>query len=198
MLRVPRELFVPEDLRHLAYLDRPLPIGEGQTISAPHMVAYMTDLLDPDVGHKVLEVGTGSGYQAAVLAEIVAPSDQPRDSWGHVWSIERIPSLAERARENLRRAGYHDRVTVVVGDGTLGLPEQAPYDRIIVTAAAPKIPPPLVEQLAEGGRMVIPVGDSWEQVLKLVVKDSQGRIMVEDKLPVLFVPLVGRHGWPEP
>jgi len=197
MLRVPRELFVPDEYRPFAYVDRPLPIGAGQTISAPHIVAYMTELLDPDVGHRVLEVGTGSGYQAAVLAEIVAPSDAPREVWGHVWSIERIPELAERARENLRRAGYADRVTVVVGDGTLGLPEHAPYDRIMVTAAAPRIPEPLIEQLAPGGRMVIPVGDSWEQRLKLVVKDLDGRVRVEDTLPVIFVPLVGRHGWSE-
>jgi len=197
MLRVPRELFVPPELRPFAYLDRPLPIGRGQTISAPHIVAYMTELLDPDVGHRVLEVGTGSGYQAAVLAEIVAPSDAPREAWGHVWSIERIPELAERARENLARAGYADRVTVVVGDGTRGLPEHAPYDRIIVTAAAPRIPEPLVEQLAPGGRMVIPVGDSWDQRLKLVVKDEFGRVRVVDTLPVIFVPLVGEYGWDE-
>jgi len=196
MLRVPREEFVPPPYRDLAYEDRPLPIGYGQTISAPSIVAYMTELLDPDKGMKVLEVGTGSGYQAAVLAEIVAPSDAPRSEWGHVYSIERIPELAEYARRNLERTGYADRVTVIVGDGSKGYPPEAPYDRIIVTAAAPRIPRPLEEQLAPGGRMVIPVGDSWDQTLYLVVKTRDGRIIREPRLPVLFVPLIGEEGWP--
>jgi len=195
MLRVPREEFVPPEYRDLAYEDRPLPIGYGATISAPHMVAYMTELLDPDVGHRVLEVGTGSGYQAAVLAEIVAPREAPRSAWGHVWSIERVPELAEFARRNLERTGYADRVTVVVGDGSRGLPEHAPYDRIIVTAAAPRIPEPLVRQLAPGGRMVIPVGDLYDQVLVVVEKDLEGRVRVRGDLPVRFVPLLGEHGW---
>lgn len=195
MMRVPREEFVPEDLRFYAYEDRPLPIGYGQTISAPSIVAYMTDLLDPDVGHKVLEVGTGSGYQAAVLAEIVAPESAPRDTWGHVWSIERIPELAEWARGNLERTGYSGRVTVVVGDGTLGLPEEAPFDRIIVTAAAPKVPEPLLEQLKPGGRLVIPVGDVWSQDLLLIIKKETGKIEEVPTIPVLFVPLIGKHGW---
>jgi protein-L-isoaspartate(D-aspartate) O-methyltransferase len=195
MMRVPREEFVPEDLKFYAYEDRPLPIGYGQTISAPSIVAYMTELLDPDVGHKVLEIGTGSGYQAAVLAEIVAPESAPRDTWGHVWSIERIPELAEWARDNLGRTGYSDRVTVVVGDGTLGLPEEAPFDRIIVTAAAPKVPEPLLEQLKPGGRLVIPVGDTWTQDLLLIVKKETGEIEEVPTIPVLFVPLIGKHGW---
>ncbi len=196
MLRVPREEFVPPEYRDLAYEDTPLPIGYGATISAPHMVAYMTELLDPDLGHRVLEVGTGSGYHAAVLAEIVAPSDAPREKWGHVWTIERVPELAEYARRNLERTGYADRVTVVVGDGTLGLPEHAPYDRILVTAAAPRIPEPLVEQLKPGGRMVIPVGDWLDQVLVVVDKTREGNVVVREDLPVRFVPLIGRHGWP--
>ena len=195
MMRVPREEFVPEDLKFYAYEDRPLPIGYGQTISAPSIVAYMTELLDPDVGHKVLEIGTGSGYQAAVLAEIVAPESAPSDTWGHVWSIERIPELAEWARDNLERMGYSDRVTVVVGDGTLGLPEEAPFDRIIVTAAAPKVPEPLLEQLKPGGRLVIPVGDTWTQDLLLIVKKETGEIEEVPTIPVLFVPLIGKHGW---
>jgi protein-L-isoaspartate(D-aspartate) O-methyltransferase len=195
MMRVPREEFVPEDLKFYAYEDRPLPIGYGQTISAPSIVAYMTELLDPDVGHKVLEIGTGSGYQAAVLAEIVAPESAPRDTWGHVWSIERIPELAEWARDNLGRTGYSDHVTVVVGDGTLGLPEEAPFDRIIVTAAAPKVPEPLLEQLKPGGRLVIPVGDTWTQDLLLIVKKETGEIEEVPTIPVLFVPLIGKHGW---
>ncbi len=195
MLRVPRELFVPDDLRYLAYEDTPLPIGHGQTISAPHMVALMCEYADLDTGMKVLEVGTGSGYHAAVIAEIVAPSDAPREEWGHVYSIERIPELAKRAQENLRRAGYADRVTVIVGDGTKGYPEKAPYDRIIVTAAAPDIPQPLIDQLRPGGKMVIPVGDRYSQVLYIVEKKENGEIKVKPTIPVLFVPLVGEYGW---
>ena len=195
MLRVPREEFVPPEYRDLAYEDRPLPIGHGQTISAPSIVAYMTELLDPDVGMKVLEVGTGSGYQAAVLAEIVAPTGVDRSEWGHVYSIERVPELARIARENLERTGYADRVTVVVGDGSKGYPEEAPYDRIIVTAASPRIPRPLLEQLVDGGKMVIPVGDLWDQTLYLVVK-RDGRVEEARTLPVIFVPLIGEHAWP--
>jgi len=195
MLKVPRELFIPEELRHMAYEDTPLPIGHGQTISAPHMVALMTELAELEPGMKVLEVGTGSGYHAAVLAEVVAPSDMPREKWGHVYSIERIPHLAERARRNLERAGYGDRVTVVVGDGSLGYPAAAPYDRIIVTAAAPDIPPPLLEQLKPGGRMVIPIGDRYMQHLYVVEKKEDGTIRARPVTPCLFVPLVGRYGW---
>ena len=196
-MRVPREEFVPEDLRIYAYEDRPLPIGYGQTISAPSIVAYMTELLDPDIGHRVLEVGTGSGYQAAILAEIVAPREAPREAWGHVWSIERLRELAEYARRNLERTGYADRVTVVVGDGSKGYEPAAPYDRIIVTAAAPKIPEPLLEQLKPGGRMVIPVGSRYEQDLVLVEKTPTGETRVTATIPVLFVPLVGEYGWSE-
>ncbi len=197
MLRVPRELFVPEDLRHLAYEDTPLPIGFGQTISAPHMVALMTEYADLDVGMKVLEVGTGSGYHAAVMAEIVAPSDVPRERWGHVYSVERIPELAEFARRNLERAGYADRVTVIVGDGSKGYPEKAPYDRIVVTAAAPDIPGPLIDQLKPGGKMVIPVGDRYLQYLYVVEKKKDGSISYKSVTPCLFVPLIGEHGWKE-
>jgi len=197
-LRVPREVFVPEEYRDLAYEDRPLPIGHGQTISAPSIVAYMMELLDPEPGMKALEVGAGSGYAAAVLAEIVAPSDAPRSSWGHVYAVERIPELAELARRNLEAAGYSDRVTVVVGDGSRGLPEYAPYDRILVSAAAPQVPRPLVEQLAPGGRMVIPVGDYWGQTLTVIVKDSSGSVRVARDIEVLFVPLIGEYAWRVP
>lgn len=197
MLRVPRELFVPPDYRDLAYDDRPLPIGHGQTISAPSIVAFMTELLDLDVGMKVLEVGTGSGYQAAVLAEVVAPSDVERQYWGHVYSIERIEALADLARRNLEKAGYSDRVTVIVGDGSKGYSEEAPYDRIMVTAAAPKIPEPLINQLKPGGRLVIPVGGVWDQTLYLVEKTIDGRVEKKPTLPVLFVPLIGDYAWPE-
>ncbi len=197
MLRVPREEFLPEDLRHLAYEDTPLPIGMGQTISAPHMVALMCEVADLDVGMKVLEVGTGSGYHAAVIAEIVAPSNRSREEWGHVYSIERVPELAKKAMENLRRSGYADRVTVIIGDGSKGYPDAAPYDRIIVTAAAPDIPKPLIEQLKKGGKMVIPIGTRYLQYLYVVEKDKDGRIKKKPVTSCLFVPLIGEYGWKE-
>ncbi len=197
MLRVPRELFVPEEYRLYAYEDHPLPIGYGQTISAPHMVALMCEEADLREGMKVLEVGTGSGYHAAVLAEIVAPRESPVK--GHVYTIERIPELAERAKENLAKAGYSDRVTVIVGDGSKGYPPAAPYDRIIVTAAAPDIPKPLVEQLKHGGKMVIPIGELYYmQFLYVVTKKCSGDIKVEKKTPCMFVPLIGEYGFRSP
>ena len=188
MLTVPRELFVPDDVREYAYDDRPLPIGYGQTISAPSIVAHMTELLDPKPGDKVLEIGTGSGYQAAILAEIVTPG-------GHVWSIERIPELAEFARRNLERTGYADRVTVIVGDGSLGYEPAAPYDKIMVTAAAPKVPEPLIKQLKPGGRLVAPIGPLPFQVLIVLDKALDGTISVRRDLEVVFVPLIGEYGW---
>jgi protein-L-isoaspartate(D-aspartate) O-methyltransferase len=195
MLRVPRELFVPEHLREYAYIDEPLPIGYGQTISAIHMVAIMTEELDPNPGDKVLEVGTGSGYQAAVLAEIVAKQDPLHR--GHVYSIERIRELAEFARRNLERAGYSEYVTVVVGDGTKGYPEEAPYDKIIVTAAAPDVPKPLMEQLKIGGRIVIPVGDRFVQRLLIMDKIGEKKFVKKWGIECLFVPLIGEYGWRE-
>ncbi len=195
MLRVPRELFVPEHLREYAYIDEPLPIGYGQTISAIHMVAIMTEELDPNPGEKVLEIGTGSGYQAAVLAEIVAKLDPSRK--GHVYSIERIPELAEFARRNLERTGYSEYVTVIVGDGTKGYPEKAPYDKIIVTAAAPDVPKPLIEQLRIGGRIVIPVGDRFVQRLLVMDKISENKFVKKWGIECLFVPLIGEYGWKE-
>jgi protein-L-isoaspartate(D-aspartate) O-methyltransferase len=188
MLKVPRELFVPENLRHLAYVDEPLPIGYGQTISAPSMVAIMTSHLRVRPGHIVLEIGTGSGYQAALLAEIVGDN-------GHVYTVERIPELAEMARRNLANAGYADRVTVIVGDGTLGYAERAPYDRIIVTAASPDIPKPLIEQLKPGGILVIPVGDRFMQRLLIVEKDERGKTRIRKDTYCAFVPLIGKYGW---
>lgn len=192
LLKVPRELFLPPHLREYAYVDTPLPIGFGQTISAIHMVAIMTEELDPVPGDRVLEVGTGSGYQAAVLAEIVARSDEGKK--GHVYTIERIPELAEYARKRLEEAGYSSDVTVIVGDGTLGLPEKAPFDKIIVTAAAPYVPGPLIEQLAEGGRLVIPVGDTYLQRL-LIVEKHGGSISKRYGIECVFVPLIGKYGW---
>ncbi|MEB3859648.1 MAG: protein-L-isoaspartate(D-aspartate) O-methyltransferase [Desulfurococcales archaeon] len=195
MMRVPRHLFVPPEYASEAYDEKPLPIGHGQTISAPGVVARIVELLDPSLGEKVLDVGTGSGYQAAVLAEIVAPSDSPRSRWGHVWSIERIPELAELARENLARAGYDDRVTVVVGDGSKGYQPAAPYKRIAVGAAAPEVPQPLVAQLEEGGRLVMPVGEALSQKLIVVEKMHGGRLVRREDIEVVFVPLVGEYGF---
>lgn len=189
-LKIPREEFVPRHLRRLAYADTPLPIGYGQTISAPHMVAIMTEALAPKRGHRVLEVGTGSGYQAAILAEIVGDE-------GHVWTIERIPALAEFARENLRRTSYARRVTVIVGDGSKGYPGAMPYDRIIVTAAAPDVPEPLIEQLAPGGRLIIPVGNSFIQRLLIMDKRPNGSVAKKWGTYCVFVPLVGEYGFRE-
>lgn len=194
-LAIPREYFVPETLREYAYNDHPLPIGHGQTISAPHMVAIMTEELQVEPHHKVLEIGTGSGYQAAILAHIVSKGG------GHVYTIERIPELAKNALISISKAVPQllEYVTIYVGDGTKGLMEFAPFDRIIVTAAAPKIPEPLIEQLALGGLMVIPVGSRYEQVLQVISKSTEppGRISIRYSIPCVFVPLVGEHGWRE-
>lgn len=179
MRRVPRHAFVPADLRELAYDDRPLPIGHGQTISEPYIVALMTDLLRLAPRGRVLEIGTGSGYQAAVLAEL-----------GHqVYTIEIVPDLAEQAVKRLSDLGY-DAVHLRDGDGYLGWPEAAPFDAIVVTAATPQIPPPLLEQLKPGGRMVIPIGAAFlVQQLMLIEKLSDGTVRTEALLPVAFVPL---------
>ncbi|RME67961.1 MAG: protein-L-isoaspartate(D-aspartate) O-methyltransferase [Verrucomicrobia bacterium] len=179
MRRVPRHAFVPPDVQNLAYEDHPLPIGHGQTISQPYIVALMTELAEVGPGSRVLEIGTGSGYQAAVLAEIGA----------EVYSIEIIPELGERAREVLRRLGY-DRVQVRIGDGSVGWPEEAPFDAIIVTAAPVHIPEPLREQLKVGGRLVIPVG-SIMQELRVVVREADGW-RERAVIPVRFVPMTGR------
>ncbi len=185
MQSVPRHRFVPQDQQDAAYLDRALPIGEGQTISQPYMVAAMTQALEPGPGQKVLEIGTGSGYQTAILASIAE----------HVTTIERRPDLAARAARLLGELGYSN-VTVVVGDGSAGLPRDAPFDRIIVTAGAPDVPEPLVSQLADGGRLVIPVGPRQIQDLVVIRRrgDSVQQSMGE---ACVFVPLVGEHGWVE-
>lgn len=184
MMSVPRHLFVRKgDIAH-AYDDYPLPIGYGQTISAPHIVAIMCTLLDVEKGMKILEIGGGSGYHAAVLAELTGPD-------GMVYSIERIPELAEFARDNLRNAGYPN-AAVMTGDGTLGLPEYAPYDRILVACAAPAIPPPLIDQLKRGGKMAIPIGD-YMQELYIVHKNDV--ISKEKSGGVIFVPLIGKYGF---
>jgi protein-L-isoaspartate(D-aspartate) O-methyltransferase len=184
MAKTPRELFVPEHMKNLAYDDHPLLIGWGQTISAPHMVAIMCEVLDLHEGMKVLEVGGGSGYHAAVMAELVGPK-------GHVYAVERISDLAEKARQNLERAGYTN-VTVVVGDGRCGLLEHAPYDRISVACAAPDVPAPLKEQLKTGGKLVIPVGSHYQELL-LVTKTNGFEI--KQCGGVVFVPLIGSYGF---
>ena len=183
MERVPREQFVPPELRDRAYDDAALPIGAGQTISQPYMVARICEALALTGREHVLDVGTGSGYQAAVLAELATEVD----------TIERIPELAERARENLAAAGY-GRVRVHVGDGTQGLPERAPFGAIAVAAAAPALPQRLYEQLEPNGRMVIPVGRRWVQRLELVVRSPEGPAVVRS-VPCRFVPLVGDEGF---
>ncbi|MFN2229493.1 MAG: protein-L-isoaspartate(D-aspartate) O-methyltransferase [Anaerolineae bacterium] len=183
MRTVPRHRFVPAYVRGSAYRDAPLPIGEGQTISQPYVVAFMTEALQLSGGEKVLEIGTGSGYQAAVLALIA----------GEVISVERLPRLAEEARRTLAELGY-DNVRVVVGDGTQGWPEEAPYDAIMVTAASPEVPAPLLQQLADGGRLVAPVGPRHTQQLVRVRREGE-EFRREDLLGVAFVPLIGEHGW---
>ncbi|ADP77006.1 protein-L-isoaspartate O-methyltransferase [Methanothermus fervidus DSM 2088] len=191
MEKVPREEFLPPDQRRYAYLDQPLPIGEGQTVSAPHMVAMICEVLDLKKGMKVLEIGAGCGYNAAVVAEIVGKE-------GHVYSIERIKSLYNMAKNNLKRLGYDDRVTVIFGDGTLGYPDAAPYDRIYVTASAPQIPPPLKKQLKVGGKLLIPVGSSrFYQNLILVEKIKENKYETHNLGGVAFVPLIGKYGWKE-
>ncbi|MCQ5374987.1 MAG: protein-L-isoaspartate O-methyltransferase [Methanomassiliicoccales archaeon] len=187
MEKVPRHLFVPEGIRRSAYIDTPLSIGEGQTISAPHMVAIMVEALDLRPGMKVLEVGGGSGYHAAVMGEIVRPD-------GHVYSVERIESLAERAKKNLKEAGYDDIVTIVVGDGSKGLGEFAPFDRICVAAAAPGVPEPLKQQLADDGKLLIPVGGRWYQDL-ILVERKQNKFLQTNLGGCVFVPLIGEYGY---
>jgi protein-L-isoaspartate(D-aspartate) O-methyltransferase len=183
MRRVPRHLFVEEALRDRAYGDHPLPIGEGQTISQPFMVARMTELLKLTGREKVLEIGTGSGYQAAVLAELAA----------RVCTVERIARLAARARQTLEGLGYRN-VWVRTANGTFGWPDEAPLDRILVAAGAPGVPPPLLEQLAEGGRLVMPVGAVDSQRLQVVDK-TEGETRITEDSGCVFVKLIGKYAW---
>jgi len=183
MRRLPRHRFVEEALRDRAYGDHPLPIGESQTISQPYIVAAMTQLLQLQGHEKVLEIGTGSGYQTAVLAELVR----------RVCSIERLPALATRARQILEELGYTNAV-VKTADGTYGWPDEAPFDRILVTAGAPAVPAPLFQQLAEGGRLVLPIGEPQSQTLHLVEK-VDGQMRTSTDCGCVFVKLVGKYGW---
>lgn len=182
-LKIPREEFIPEDQKKMAYNDSPVPIKLGQTISQPYIIALMTQCLDLEESDKVLEIGTGSGYQAAILAEIVS----------EVWTVERFPALLEYAKNNLKTLGYKN-INFIQGDGTLGYEKEAPYEAIIVTAGAPNIPQPLLEQLNVGGRMVIPVGGSYSQILKKITKGEK-KIEKEDICGCVFVPLIGKKGW---
>lgn len=185
MGRVPRERFFPEDEKDLAYADGAFPIGSGQTISQPYIVALMTELLGLEGGEKVLEIGTGSGYQAAVLAEL----------GGEVYSIERLPELAEKAKKLLVEELKYRNLTIITGDGTKGLPSQEPFDAVIVTAAGPKVPEELTDQLSEkGGRLVIPVGDRTFQTLYKITRHGD-ELTVEKSSQVVFVPLIGSSGW---
>jgi protein-L-isoaspartate(D-aspartate) O-methyltransferase len=189
MKAVPRHLFVPENRRKSAYVDTPLPIGEGQTISAPHMVGIMVEAADLAPGISVLEIGGGSGYHAAVMAEMVRPG-------GRIITVERLPSLAERARSNLEISGYSDIVQVVVSDGSLGYPKEKPYDRIVVTCGAPRVPQPLKDQLKEGGKLLVPVGGMGYQELLRITRNGDD-FSTENLGGCVFVPLIGEHGFPE-
>jgi protein-L-isoaspartate(D-aspartate) O-methyltransferase len=182
---VPREIFVSDDLKEYAYQDSPLSIGSGQTISQPYIVALMTQLLEIKAGEKILEIGTGSGYQAAILLNIGAK----------VFGVERCPDLAKKAKEKNNFLGY--TIKLKIGDGTLGWSEFAPYDKIIVTAAAPKVPQNLLEQLAVGGRLVIPVGSRFSQELTVIAKKGKDEFRSKAVCGCVFVPLIGEEGWDE-
>jgi protein-L-isoaspartate(D-aspartate) O-methyltransferase len=186
MRYVPRHKFVPDHVQSLAYEDGPLPIGNNQTISQPYIVALMTQMLELTMDDVVLEIGTGSGYQTAILCRLAR----------FVYSLERYPSLGEQAGTLLNDLGYHN-VEVYIGDGSQGLPDMAPFDAIIVTAAAPAIPGPLRTQMANAGRMVLPIGDRYQQFLQRV-RRTHDSWKVESLIPVMFVPLYGRHGFLPP
>ncbi len=183
MKKVPRHLFCDDSMQYMAYDDMALSIGEGQTISQPYMVAVMTELLELKGNEKALEIGTGSGYQAAILAELAKD----------VYTVERVSLLANRVEERFHSLGYNN-IHIKVGDGTLGWPEEAPFDRIIITAGTPRIPDPLIEQLFEGGIIVAPVGDRFSQQL-LKVRKSKGKLLEDYHTPCVFVPLIGEYGW---
>lgn len=185
-LKVSRDVFVPEKFRSSAYEDTPLPIGHHQTISQPYIVALMTELLDVALDDRVLEIGTGSGYQAAILAELAK----------EVWTVEQIDPLFRRAQEILHSLNYTN-VHCVCSDGSLGWPEQAPYDKIIVTAASPIVCPSLLEQLKKGGKLIIPLGDPFSQKLCIFTKNAEGEVSSKEQISVRFVPLLGKEGWHE-
>lgn len=191
MIKVPREEFMTPETKHYAYLDRPIPLQEGQTISAPHMVAIICEKLALEKGMKVLEIGTGFGYNAAVVAEIIGDE-------GHVYTIERIENLKNIAERNLKRTGYSENVTVILGDGTKGYDEKSPFDRIYATASAPKVPEPLKKQLKIGGRLLTPIGrDTSVQELLCLMRINEKDYKSYNLGGVVFVPMIGKYGWPE-
>ena len=191
MEKVPREEFMTPETKNYAYLDRPIPLEEGQTISAQHMVAIICEKLALKKGMQVLEIGTGFGYNAAVVSEIIGPK-------GHVYTIERIEKLKNIAEQNLKRTGYSDNVTIIYGDGTKGYEEKSPYDRVYATASAPKIPEPLKKQLKIGGRLLTPIGlDTSVQELLCLSRVGEDDYKSYNLGGVVFVPMIGEHGWPE-
>jgi protein-L-isoaspartate(D-aspartate) O-methyltransferase len=191
MIKVPREEFMTPETKHYAYLDRPIPLQDGQTISAPHMVAIICEKLALERGMKVLEIGTGFGYNAAVVAEIIGDE-------GHVYTIERIENLKNIAERNLKRTGYSENVTVILGDGTNGYEEKSPFDRIYATASAPKVPEPLKQQLKIGGRLLTPIGrDTSVQELLCLMRINEKDYKSYNLGGVVFVPMIGKYGWPE-
>ncbi|MFX1511009.1 MAG: protein-L-isoaspartate(D-aspartate) O-methyltransferase [Promethearchaeota archaeon] len=195
---VPREEFMPPNLREMAYSDRPFPLfSTGQTISAPHMCILILEYLNLESGFRVLEIGSGSGYQAALIAERLRLAKNSKKSVisSKVWSIEIVPELASFAKENIKRTGYDEIITIIEGDGTLGLPEEATFDRIILTAAGPQVPPPLIEQLSPGGLLCMPLGCArmWQEMI-LVSKDKNGELTQKTLASVAFVPLRGKYG----
>ena len=191
MMKVPREEFMTPETKNYAYLDRPIPLEHGQTISAPHMVAIICEKLALKREMIVLEIGTGFGYNAAVVSEIIGPE-------GHVYTIERIEELKNIAEQNLNRTGYSENITVIYGDGTKGYEEKSPYDRIYATASAPKIPEPLTKQLKIGGRLLTPIGlDTSVQELLCLKRISEHEYKSYNLGGVVFVPMIGEHGWPE-
>ena len=192
---VPRNKFLSPDVKAYAASDMPLQIGYGQTVSAPHMVAIMNEALQLQLGNKVLEVGAGCGWHAATMAEVIAPNMSPRSEWGHVYTVEVKQGLAEAARKNIMNAGYNDRVTIVTGDGSKGFAEKAPFDRILVNAAVPNVPKTLIEQLKDGGILLVPVGcaTALMQTLKKVTNLSGGRVKEENLGGVAFAPLLVEH-----
>jgi len=186
MNTIPRHRFLPKDQKIYAYEDRPLPVGKNQTISAPHMVAIMTEALELKGDEKVLEIGAGTGYHSAVVAHIVKE--------GYIYTVEKIEELTQKARENIKKTGYIN-TEVITGDGTQGYQKKAPYDRISVTASAPDIPTPLIEQLKPGGQMLIPIGTRYHQNLIKIIKTHNGEITKKNLGGCIFVPLIGKHGW---
>lgn len=196
MSKVPREEFLPPDVRSYAYVDSPIPIGFGQTTSALHMTALFCEYGEMKLGQRVLEVGGGCGYMSCVYAEVVAPLEQPKDTWGHVWSAEILPQLAEFGRMNVERLGYAERVCFIETDASEGLEGEGPFDLIIVTSAAPEIPRELTNQLKPGGTLLIPVGGAqFYQELMKVRKKKDGGLLHENLGGVAFVPMRGKRGW---